>query len=233
MIKRKTRPGDTHKSIALLRASTEDQRLSAPAQRAAIEAWAQREGVEIVGWRIEQGVSGATPLEQRTELLAAIDDLRLQRAGRLVVAKRDRLARDVVLAGLIERLVEKAGARVYAADGADIQGPEGVLMRGIVDLFAQFERLVIGSRTRAALQAKKAKGERVGTVPFGFAVDSDGTKLVPHENEQQVVATVRALRAQGLSLRKIVAECQRVGLVSRSGRALGLAQVERIVRRAA
>jgi DNA invertase Pin-like site-specific DNA recombinase len=167
-------------------------------------------------------------------LLAAIADLERHRAGRLVVARRDRLARDTVLAGLIERLVERVGAKVYSADGtSNADGPEGVLLRGIADLFATYERLVIATRTRAALQAMKAKNRRVGTVPFGFAVADDGTTLVTSASEQDAIKVVLQLRERGLSIRAIVRECAKRGVVCRSGRPLGKNQIERLLRREA
>ncbi len=227
------RPGDTGKSIALIRASTEDQRLSPDAQRAAIEAWATKRSIEILAWHVESGVSGATPIEQRLVLLAAIDDVARHGAGHLVVSRRDRLARDVVLVGLIERLVTRAGGKVSSADGVELDGPEGALMRGIVDVFASYERLVIASRTKAALAAKRSRGERTGMIPFGFSVGIDGTKLVVSDKEQAVIEIVGTLRANGLTLRAVVKECERIGLVSRSGKPLGLSQVERIIRKLA
>ena len=164
----------------------------------------------------------------------AIADVGRFGVGRLVVARRDRLARDVVTAGLVERLVERAGGRVCSTDGmSEAEGPEGVLLRGIADLFAVFERLLIASRTRAALQAKKAKGERTGMIPFGFSVAADGKILIPNVEEQKVIATVRRLREKGLTLRAVVTACERRGIVSRSGKPLGLVQVDRLLRRAA
>lgn len=152
---------DQIRDVALLRVSTTDQELGPEAQGRAIETWARREGIEIRSWRLEAGVSGATPLEKRTILLRALDDLKTLRAGVLVVAKRDRLARDVVSAALIERLVERSGARLCAADGTtDAKGPEGMLLRGMTDLFASYERLIISSRTKAALAAKRGEGRK-------------------------------------------------------------------------
>jgi site-specific DNA recombinase len=224
------RQGDPKVGVALLRVSTEDQQLGPEAQRRAITAWAEREGVRIVAWHVEQGVGGATPLEQRAILLKAIDDLKTSGAGRLVVAKRDRLARDVVIAALIERLVERCGARVFAADGtSDATGPEGLLLRGMVDLFAAYERLIISSRTKAALGAKRAKGERIGGVPFGFSLADDGRMLVESDREQAILKFVRGRRAKGDTLRAIVVGCARRGLVSRAGRPFALRQVARML----
>jgi hypothetical protein len=78
-------------AVAYLRVSTEDQQLGPEAQRAAIEAWAAREGVQVVAWHLDQGVSGGADVEDRPGLVAA---LRVERAGILLVAKRDRLARE-------------------------------------------------------------------------------------------------------------------------------------------
>ena len=113
MSKQKFAP-DATKAVAYLRCSTDRQDLSPDAQRAAITTWAVREGVEVVAWHEDRGVSGGAELELRPGLTAAVADLAPKRAGLLVVAKRDRLARDVLTAALVERLCERAGARVVS-----------------------------------------------------------------------------------------------------------------------
>lgn len=223
---RRARPGSRRIAVALLRVSTSEQNVDA--QRRAIEAWASREGITVAAWRIEQGVSGGAQLDERTELLAAIEDVRRFGAGFLVVSKRDRLARDVMLSAMIERLAERNGARVMTTDGTSNEAsPEGTLMRGMVDLFAQYERLLIGSRTKAALSAKRARGERTGEIPFGFQC-TDGRNITPCALEQATIEQVHALR-EGRTIRAVAAECTRLGLVSRTGRALSATQVHRIL----
>jgi DNA invertase Pin-like site-specific DNA recombinase len=118
-----------------MRVSTTEQELGPEAQRRAIEAWSKREAVTIRTWHVEH-VSGAARIERKTVLLQAIEDLRAHGAGRLVVAKRDRLAREVVISAMIERLVERCGARISTADGTtDASGPEGALLRSMIDVF--------------------------------------------------------------------------------------------------
>ena len=60
---------------------------------------------------------------------------------------------------------------------------------------------VIGARTRAALAVKKARGERVGGIPYGYR--DDGGVLVEVAEEQVVISRARELRAEGLSLRAV------------------------------
>jgi len=217
---------DPRRAVAYLRVSTDRQELGPEAQRAAVEAWAAREGVVVVAWHLDAGVSGGAPIADRPELVAALASLTVHSAGVLVVAKRDRLARDVMNAAMLERMVRDAGARIVSAagEGTDSDDPSAVLMRTMVDAFAQYERAMIAARTRAALAAKRARGERAGTVPYGYTADAAG-RLVVCPVEQATASRVRELRAAGLTFPAIVAELSRAGTVSRGGRPLGLSAV--------
>jgi DNA invertase Pin-like site-specific DNA recombinase len=223
--------GDERLAVAYLRVSTEEQQLGLDAQRRAIEAWALRTGTAIAEWHLDQGLSGALPLDQRPGLLAALAAVATRRAGVLVVARRDRLARDVVTAALADRVAARSGARVLSAagEGTDTPAddPSGFLLRGMTDLLAQYERALIALRTRAALRAKRHRGERAGTVPFGYRSDAAG-RLTEDHREQEVLRRVRQLREEGLSLRAIVHRMAEEGVVGRTGRPLALRQVARV-----
>jgi DNA invertase Pin-like site-specific DNA recombinase len=228
--------GNPKTAIAYLRVSTDEQALGPAAQRAAIERWAATQGVTVLAWHCDQGVSGAAALDKRPGLTAALGAVTEHGAGLLVVAKRDRLARDVVLAAMIESLAKRTGARVVSAAGegeGDDGDPASLLMRRMVDVFAEYERAIIRARTRSALAVKRGRGERTGEIPFGLRLAADGVHFEPAAAERAVVARVRHLRAEGLSFRAIVASCDREGLVARTGRPLSKTQVERIVARAA
>jgi DNA invertase Pin-like site-specific DNA recombinase len=202
---KKSQPiADATKAVAYIRVSTDEQNLGPEAQLAAINQWATRSDVIVVAIHRDIGVSGATPLADCSGLMAALDDLGVHGAGSLVVAKRDRLARDVMKAAMVEARAEKVGARVVSAAGeGDGTDPAAQLMRTIVDAFAQYERAMIAARTRAALAVKKMKGERTGGIPYGFS-DLDG-QLVPNDDERVVITRARELSSQGMSLRAICA----------------------------
>jgi DNA invertase Pin-like site-specific DNA recombinase len=202
--------------VAYVRCSTERQDISPEAQEQQIRAWADQRNVEIVSVLSDIGVSGGAELEKRPGLLAALQAVKQEGVSMLVVARRDRLARDVLVAALVERLCEREDVRVVSADGAgNGHGPEAQLMRGIIDVFAQYERMLIRSRTKAALAVKKARGERVGGVPYGWR--DEGGVLMADSAEQAVVARARALRAEGLSLRALGRALLEEGHAPRSG----------------
>src|SRR5208283_5076480 len=171
---KRVRTGSPLLAVAYIRVSKDDQKLGPEAQRASIEAWATREGVTVAAWHVDQGVCSVTAIDARPGLVGALASLRALGAGVLVAAKRDRLSRDVVLTAMVERAASAAGARVVSAAGeGNGDTPADAMMRGIVDVFAQYERGMIRSRTKAALAAKKAKGECVGQVPYGFVREGD------------------------------------------------------------
>ena len=230
---RRTTLNNPRTAVGYIRVSTEEQHLGPEAQRAAILAWATREGVSVLSWHTDAGVSGAAELDNRPALAAALGALRADAAGLLVVAKRDRLARDCYVAAAIDRAVATAGARVVSADGTcNGDTPADAFMRTILDAAAQYERALIRGRTKAALAAKRAKGERTGTVPYGFTADAAG-RLVECAAELAVIAQVRALRGAGMTFRAIVSELARAGVVGRTGRALDVRQVHNITAGAA
>lgn len=220
------------KAIGYIRVSTEDQNLGPQAQRDALEQWAAREGAELVEVHEDLGVSGATPAADRPGLLGALNAIdHLEGPKVLLVAKRDRLARDVVEAALTERLVARSGAWIVscAGEGTDGDDPSSLLLRRLVDAFAEYERAMIRSRTKAALAVKKAKGERVGGLPYGFRLAPNGKNLEPVAEEQAVITTAKDLKAEGLSLRKISAELTRRGHLSRKGRPFAPTQISRLL----
>jgi DNA invertase Pin-like site-specific DNA recombinase len=149
----------------------------------------------------------------------ALQELEALGAGLLVVAKWDRLGRDVYLCATIERLVERLGAQIQSADGAgNGSGPEQMLMRRMLQAFAEYERALIRSRTRAALRAKRARMERAGGIPLGCHLAEDGRSLETNLLEELAVSLAKRLHDQGKSLREIAAELKQQGFKPRGQR---------------
>jgi len=150
--------------VAYLRVSTEEQAdsgLGLAAQRATIEAAAERKGWRVVAWHEDAGVSGKSL--NRPGVTAALGVVERGEAAALVVAKVDRLSRSLLdFAGLMERARSGRWGLVALDLGVDTTTADGELMAHIVATFAQYERRLIGQRTKSALAAKKAQGVTLG-----------------------------------------------------------------------
>lgn len=209
-------------------------------QHVAIEAWAARERVEIRSWHVDRGIAAATPIAERPALMAAYGAILQHRAGILVAANADQFAHDELVSWLIERAALTQGATIHTADGSHgaararvAPAEESVgYTRGAVDLARSYQRVVVRSRIRKALAERKARGERVGTIPYGYRLAADGVHVEPDENEQALVSTVRRLASEGLSQRAIVARLAARGVTGRTGSPLRQTQIANILRSA-
>ena len=216
------------RAVIYLRVSTQEQVESGAglkAQEDACRACAERSGLEVVGPFADEGISGAAPLDDRPGLIEALAVV--GPVDVLIVAKRDRLGRDPIVVNLIEAAVRRQGGRVVSAagEGTDDDSPTSILMRRIIDAFAEYERLLIKARTRAALLAKRRRGQRVGAVPFGFDLLDDGQRskqgkpvaLVANPAEQATMKLVADLHLVGMPLREIGRELDRRGILPKKG----------------
>jgi DNA invertase Pin-like site-specific DNA recombinase len=223
---------ETTQAVGYIRVSTEDQALSVDAQRERLVRWCGERGVELVAVFEDIGVSGGAALDKRPGLMQAMDALTPGSA--LLAVKRDRLARDTMNAAMIERLAERAGAKVLTCDGAgEGDSPEAKLMRTMIDAFAEYERAIIRARTKVALGHKQARGEKLGgDRPYGYQVAEDGKTLVADEAEQGLLDAITSARKDGLTQRAIVAKLGADGFTTRKGTPLSLMQVQRILAQA-
>ena len=205
-------------TIIYTRVSTQEQSDSGAglnAQLDACRAFAVKQGWEVSGEYQDAGVSGTAGLEKRTGLMTAIGELK--KGDVLLVSKRDRIGRDVMLVKSIERMVAKSKATIHALNGSDSDTPEGQLFNGLIDQFAAYEVAVIRARTKAALAAKKARGERMGKIPFGSQAADDGVHLVPCELEQSILRKISELKTAGYSLQRIANALNNQSMFNRQG----------------
>jgi DNA invertase Pin-like site-specific DNA recombinase len=202
--------------IGYVRVSTDDQTLSAEAQRHRLHEWCHAKELELIAVYQDVGVSGGWPLEKRPGILDALNALKPDMI--LLTTKRDRLARDVMYAAMIERLAAREHATVCTCDGAgNGDSPEDFILRGMLDLFATYERLLIKARTKTALAQKRREGQRISRFPpCGFRFGNDNT-LVPVAAEQLIIAAACQYAKGGLSLRQIAQRLATDGYLSRAG----------------
>lgn len=217
-------------AIGYIRVSTEGQAVdgvSLDAQRAKIAAWCELNDYALSAVHVDAGISGKST-DNRPGLQAALQDCKKGYA--LVVYSLSRLARstrDTI--EISERLAKPGADLVSLSEKIDTTTAAGKMVFRMMAVLAEFERDQISERTTTAMQFKKAKGERVGAVPYGFDLDSDGITLIENEAEQAVIRQARELHESSLSLRKIATELNRRGFNARNGQSFQATQIQRMV----
>lgn len=191
--------------VSYIRVSTAKQGASGlgiEAQREAITRFATAEGMDVAGEFVEiETGKGADAIERRPQLAAALAAARKLRSH-VVVAKLDRLSRDVAfISGLMAHRV----GFIVAELGADADP----FMLHIYAALAQKERSLIADRTRAALAAKKAQGAVLGNRTNLAEAQALGVARVRAAADgfaANVLPIVRQLQAAGVKTSKAIAD---------------------------
>ena len=158
--------------------------------------YANKQDWKTIGMFRDEGISGNDQnkegLEDALELLAGMRGKKV-----LLVYKRDRIARDVLLAELFRRRALAIRAQVVAVTG-DISGededPTVIFVRQIMDAVAELERKQIGQRTKDAMRTQQKAGKRISRfAPYGYTL-IDG-ELQENPEEQKAVERIKELIA--------------------------------------
>jgi DNA invertase Pin-like site-specific DNA recombinase len=184
-------------AIAYYRVSTQRQSksgLGIEAQRTAVARFAEAEGIEIVAQHteIETG-KGADALDRRPQLAAALGQARKAKCP-VVVAKLDRLSRDVhFISGLMSHRVPF----IVAELGADADP----FMLHLYAALAEKERALISARTKAALAAKKMAGAKLGNPRAAEAAVKAhaANRAAADQFAANVLPVVREIQAAGIT----------------------------------
>lgn len=206
--------------VGYVRVSTDEQADSGAglaAQRAAIVSEAARRSWGLLAVHEDAGASGKS-LAGRAGLQAALHAIERGDASALLVAKLDRLSRSLLdFAALMERSRRQGWALVALDLGVDTTTPSGEMMANVLAVFAQFERRLIGQRTKDALAQKRAAGVRLGR-----------PRTLPESTDDLVLT----LRRSGLTLPAIAGRLSVLGVPTGQGGRWHPTTVRRILLRA-
>lgn len=181
------------KAIGYIRVSTSDQENSLEVQESQIRNYAQFKGLEIVEIFVDENISGGTEFNKRpagkrlNESLSTIKNV--------IAIKPDRLFRNLkdALITTDEWNSEDIALHIVDLGGASLstQTALGRLMFSMIISYAEFEKNIVGERTKAVLtHKKKSKKVYCGKV-LGF--DNVDGELVPNEAEQEIVTLIKNL----------------------------------------
>ena len=205
-------------AIGYCRVSTRgqaDRGVSLSVQKKAIRDFAANEGLDLTAMIIvdESGYGMNHPGIKRL-----VKIIKQRRVEAVLVYSLDRLARSLARQNELLNICKQAGVDlVVITQPLDLETAMGKLSANVNGSFNQYWCDFISERTRAALKLKKSRGERLGNVPYGFRVGSDGKHIEKDAAEQRVLSYVRWLRNHGYSLRKMAARLNAKGYRTRAG----------------
>jgi site-specific DNA recombinase len=173
---------------------------SLESQEARCRALCEARGLTVGRVYVDAGHSGGTlDRPALTELRA---DVAAGHVAVVVVYAVDRFSRmQAHLHGVLAELESHGAGLVSASQDFDTTSAMGKAMLGMLGIFGELQRSEIRSRTKAALDAKKAKGEATNRLPLGLARDGKGYRKC--EETWPIVARILSARASGQSCQRI------------------------------
>jgi DNA invertase Pin-like site-specific DNA recombinase len=218
-------------AVAYYRVSTARQGrsgLGIEAQREAVTRFAACEGIEIVAEFVEvETGKGADALDRRPQLADALAAGRVGKCA-VVVAKLDRLSRDVAfIAGLMAQRVPF----VVAELGVDADP----FMLHLYAALAEKERRLISERTKAALAARKAQGTKLGNTRNASHALAAGRRALTLQADAfagNVLSVIDVLRSAGVTdLRGLALALNQRGVRTARGGRWHLSNVRNVISR--
>lgn len=226
------------KLAAYLRVSTKGQTdgYGLDMQRAAIRDWAKAGGHKIVAWHTDT-ISGASELASREGWRQSAALVRQGQADGIVVARLDRLARDLMVQEVLLRKLGEFGGVVMSTRAnenemlvGESKDPSRKLVRTILGAISEYDREMVTDRLAAARKAKAdAGGYAHGALPYGFR--SVNGRLVHDPAEQKALGVMVSLAEQGVPTREIANVLEARGFPTKRGGAWSSPTVSRILKR--
>jgi DNA invertase Pin-like site-specific DNA recombinase len=228
----------SRQAIAYIRQSQAEQRQRAfhpDRQLAHVVAYCDQQRLHLCSHIRDEGAAGTTPLAQRP---GGKELVRLVAAGRiahLLAATLDRLFAKPADVIRYVRWFRARGVVLHILDvggkALNLSGAEGELFLRIATDFARLHRATHSEHVKATLAQKKARGERVGMVPFGWQVDVDGRTLIPNPDERALAQRAGAMQCDGIPVRKIAAILTAEGFTTRRGTPITRSAVHQLIQR--
>lgn len=219
-------------AVAYLRVSTENQaqedRFGLDVQKEDIEKYAKQNNLVISEWYIEKGVSGAKL--ERPELNRLLSDSDSKEFNKVIVAKLDRVARDLYYQLWIEKELLKNEVNIISvAEPFNDDDYMAKAFRQMVGVFAELEKNRISERMTGGRLQKAKQGKYSGGRPaIGYIADKNNKSLTVNEEKTEAVRLVFEFKNKGLSFQKIADKLNELGHTTALDKPFKAMQVKRI-----
>jgi site-specific DNA recombinase len=225
------------KAAAYLRVSTEGQTgedtFGVAAQEEAIKGYAAAKGIEVVTWYKDEGISGATL--DRPGLQQLMTDAGRKGFDILLVAKMDRVARDLFAALFIEKeLLINDVEIISVSEPVSGRDPMNTAFRQMMGVFAELEKSMITARmTGGRKQKARGGGYAGGGAAIGYKAIRGGKALQLDRDKALTVKRVFELKEEKPSwtLQQLADKLNKEGHTTAQGKQFKSMQVKRILDR--
>lgn len=202
-----------------IRVSTEEQAkegYSIDAQRNKLTAYCQIHDIDILGYYIDDGISGKSLERPRVKELIA--DIKAKRIDTIVVFKLDRLTRSVKDLLMLMDIFDKFKTKfISLSEQIDTSSATGRMFVQLLGVFAEWERSVIGERVVVGMEQRAKTGMYSARRVLGYDYNPETKRFTINAKEAEIVKLIFSMHNQGKGYVAIAKELNRLGYKTKDG----------------
>ena len=212
------------KGVIYARYSSDNQREeSIEGQLRECNAYAEKQGITIVGTYIDRALSAKT--DNRPSFLKMISDSSKGNFDVIIVWKLDRFARNRYDSAHYKAQLRKNGVKVISATESISEGAEGIILESVLEGMAEYYSVelaekIIRGQTENAYKCKF----NGGTVPFGYKIDSAQHFVIDDATAPYVLYAFNCYD-NGVPVKEIIERLYHKGNRGKTGKRLSLTVV--------
>lgn len=172
-------------------------------------AYAQREGMVVVGEYIDRAITGRT--DDRPDFQRMISDAAKKQFQRIIVWKLDRFARNRYDSAFYKAKLKKFGVKVVSATEPISEEPEGIILEGLLESMAEYYSANLSKHVKRGQRESIIKGTFLGGyAPYGYYVKDN--RLEIDERAAPIVREIFERYANGEGKTAIINDLTRRGI---------------------
>lgn len=204
----------------------QDDGFSIEAQEKAIKRYAEEHGYDLQYYYCDKAKTGTN--SKRPEFLKMIEDAKKKMFQVCIVHKTDRFARSRYDSIVYKSILKKSGVELLSVTENFGNDPEGKVMEGITEVFAEYYSNNLAREVRKGLDVIASQGLHTGGIPpLGY--DVADKKLIINESEAEIVRLIFDRYSSGYTYNDIIKELNAKGYKTKIGREFTSASLNSIL----
>lgn len=196
-------------------------------QRRDCKAWAKAHGLTIEYEYIDRHISGKT--DNRKQFQRMMEDSDKHAFTALICWKTDRLARNRYDSAIYKNRLRKNGVKIYYAAESSVDGPEGIILEGLMESLAEYYSAELSQKLRRGLRESALKCHTLGGYRMLGLTSNKNHEYVIKEDEAPTVRYIFEQYAAGKPAAAIVADLNAKGLRTSTGGTFNKNSIIRII----
>lgn len=217
-----------NKVVIYARYSSDSQtEQSIEGQMRVCKEYTEKNGYVVVGEYVDRAMTGTN--DKRPAFQQMISDSKKHEWSFVLVYKFDRFARSRYDSAINKSILKKNGVKVISATEQISNTPEGIILEGMLESFAEYYSAELSQKVKRGLKESRIKGLFTGgPTPYGY--DKINQKLVINETEANIVRQMFNDYLSGMRIKDIVIKLSNARIKNKYGTEWNINSVSRILR---